>query len=223
MNRISVLLVDDHALVREGCRQVLGREDDLCVVGEARDGRQAVEMVKTLHPDVVLMDIAMPHLNGLEATRQVAKVVPTTKVLMLSGHGESSYVRAAIKSGAVGYLTKETSAHNLCRAIREVQQGRRFFSPCLPEHHDPVNPAPAGHAGMSKKSADELTPRETEVLQLVAEGNANKQTAAKLGIGIKTVEKHRGHLMEKLQIHNTAGLTCYAVGIGIIKVSEAVS
>ena len=217
MKRITVLLVEDHTIVREACRQMLELEDDLCVVGEAQDGRQAVEMVKKLHPDVVLMDIGMPHLNGLEATRQVSNAVPTTKVLMLSAHSEDAYVTKAIESGAAGYLTKYTSARDMYRAVREVYQGKMFFSPCISKHRDRLNPQSSDRTGMTNKKAVDLTSREMEVLQLVAEGNANKQTAAELGIGIKTVEKHRGHLMEKLDIHDTAGLTRYAIGTGVIE------
>jgi DNA-binding NarL/FixJ family response regulator len=215
MKRITVLLAEDHTIVREAIRQML--ENDLCVVGEAQDGRQAVEMVKKLHPDVVLMDISMPHLNGLEAARQVSKVVPTTKVLMLSAHTEDVYATKAIESGAAGYLTKQTSARDMCRAVREVHQGRKFFSPCISRHRDRLNAQSSGRTGMINQEVAELTSREMEVLQLVAEGNANKQTAAELGIGIKTVEKHRGHLMEKLDIHDTAGLTRYAIGAGVIE------
>ena len=217
MKRITVLLVEDHKIVREACRQILELQNDLCVVGEAQNGRQAVEMARKLHPDVVLMDIAMPHLNGLEATRQVSKAVPCTKVLMLSAHGEDAYVTKAIESGAVGYLTKQTSAHTLCQAVRRVHQGGTIFSPHISKLRDRLNAESSGGTGLTNKKAAELTSREMEVLQLVAEGNANKQTAAELGIGIKTVEKHRERLMDKLDIHETAGLTRYAIGAGVIE------
>jgi DNA-binding NarL/FixJ family response regulator len=217
MKRITVLLAEDHTIVREAFRQMLELADDLCVVGEAQDGRQAVEMVKKLHPDVVLMDIGMPHLNGLEATRQVSEAVPTTKVLMFSAHTENAYVTKAIESGAAGYLTKHTSAHNMYRAVREVYQGKMFFSPCISKHSDRLNPQSSGCTGRINQRTAELTSREMEVLQLVAEGNANKQTAAELGIDIKTVEKHREHLMAKLDIHDTASLTRYAIGTGVIE------
>src|SRR5580700_719229 len=128
MKRITVLLAEDHMIVREGFRQMLGLEDDIEVVGEAQDGRQAVALAKKLRPAVVLMDIAMPQLNGLEATRQVLKAVPATKVLMLSAHSDDAYVKKATDSGAVGFLLKQTSAHDVCRAIREVQKGNTFFS-----------------------------------------------------------------------------------------------
>jgi len=219
MKRITVLLAEDHMIVREGFRKMLDLEDDLEVVGEAQDGRAAVALAKKFHPDVVLMDIAMPLLNGLEATRQVLKAVPATKVLMLSAHSDDAYVKNATDSGAVGFLLKQTSAHDVCRAIREVQNGKTFFSPSISRRQDRINPPLHDRAGLFKKKAAELTSREMEVLQLIAEGKANKETAAELGIGIKTVEKHREHLMAKLDIHDTAGLTRYAIGAGVIESS----
>jgi DNA-binding NarL/FixJ family response regulator len=216
MKHITILIAEDHTVVREGFRRMLELEGDLEVVGEAQDGRQAVEMAKKLHPDVVLMDVAMPMLNGLEATRQVIKALPATKVLILSAHGDLAYVTNAIESGAAGFLLKQSSAHEVYQAIREVHQGKTFFSPSISKRLDHFDPPSSGHIGMIKK-ATELTSREREVLQLVAEGNANKQTAAELGIGTKTVEKHRERLMQKLDIHNTAGLTRYAICAGVIE------
>jgi DNA-binding NarL/FixJ family response regulator len=217
MNRITVLLAEDHMIVREGFRKMLEIETDLEVVGEAREGRQAVAMAKKLRPAVVLMDIAMPLLNGLEATRQILKAVPTTKILMLSAHSDDAYVKNAIESGAMGFLLKQTSTHDVCRAIREVQKGKMFFSPSISKRLDHQNKKSTDRAGLLKKKVPQLTSREMEVLQLIAEGNANKETASELGIGIKTVEKHREHLMQKLDIHDTAGLTRYAIGAGIIE------
>ena len=217
MKRITVLLAEDHMIVREGFRKMLELEDDFEIVGEAQDGRAAVALVKKFHPQVVLMDIAMPLLNGLEATRQVLKAVPATKVIMLSAHSDDAYVKNATDSGALGFLLKQTSAHDVCRAIREVQNGKTFFSPAISKRQDRLNPQALNRAGVSKKKTAELTSREMEVLQLIAEGKANKETASELGIGVKTVEKHREHLMEKLDIHDTAGLTRYAISAGIIE------
>jgi DNA-binding NarL/FixJ family response regulator len=219
MKRITVLLAEDHTIVREGFRKMLELEEDLEVVGEAQDGRQAVAMASKLRPAVVLMDIAMPLLNGLQATLQVLKAQPETKVLMLSAHSDDAYVKSASESGAVGFLLKQTSAHDVCRAIREVHKGKTFFSPAITRRQDRLHPVSTGRAGSSSKKVVRLTSREMEVLQLIAEGKANKETAAVLGIGIKTVEKHREHLMQKLDIHDTAGLTRYAIGAGIIESS----
>jgi DNA-binding NarL/FixJ family response regulator len=219
MKKITVLIAEDHMIVREGFRKMLELEDDLQVVGEAADGRLAVALAKKLRPDVILMDIAMPQLNGLEATRQLRKLLPDIKVLMLSAHSDDAYVKNATDSGAVGFLLKQTSAHDVCRAIREVHQGKTFFSPSIDRHFKRLNPLLTGHAGAINSNALPLTSREMEVLQLIAEGKANKQTAHELGIGIKTVEKHREHLMEKLDIHDTAGLTRYAISAGIIESS----
>jgi DNA-binding NarL/FixJ family response regulator len=219
MKKITVLLAEDHMIVREGFRKMLELEDDFEIVGEAQNGRQAVALVKKFHPAVVLMDIAMPLLNGLEATRQLLKAVPTTKVLMLSAHSDDAYVKNATDSGAMGFLLKQTSAHDVCRAIREIEKGKTFFSPYISKRQDRLNPQSSDRAGLLKKKTAQLTSREMEVLQLIAEGKANKETASELGIGIKTVEKHREHLMEKLDIHDTAGLTRYAISSGIIESS----
>ena len=206
-------------IVREGFRKMLELEDDFEIVGEAPDGRQAVALAKKFRPDVVLMDIAMPLLNGLEATRQVLKALPATKVLMLSAHNDDAYVKSATESGAVGFLLKQTSAHDVCRAIREVQKGKTFFSPSISRRQDRIQPLSPDRAGGFTKKNVPLTSREMEVLQLIAEGKANKESASELGIGIKTVEKHREHLMQKLDIHDTAGLTRYAISAGIIESS----
>ena len=219
MKPITVLLAEDHTIVREGFRKMLELEADIKVAGEARDGRQAVAMAKKLCPDVVLMDIAMPLLNGLEATRQLLKQIPTARVLMLSAHSDDAYVKNASESGAVGFLLKQTSAHEVCQAIREVHKGKTFFSPAIARRQDQHQLQSSDRSGRLNKKFAELTSREMEVLQLIAEGKANKETALELGIGIKTVEKHREHLMEKLNIHDTAGLTRYAISAGVIESS----
>jgi DNA-binding NarL/FixJ family response regulator len=217
MKRITVLLAEDHMIVREGFRKLLAAEAGLKVVGEAQTGRQAVALAKKLRPAVVVMDIAMPVLNGLEATRQIRKAIPGTKVLILSAHSDDAYVEQAIAFGAVGFLLKQTSSQDLSRAIREVQKGNRFFSPSIAKRlHD--QKSPAGGRPLRKRVAY-LSSREMEVLQLIAEGEPNKQVAGELGISIKTIEKHRQSLMQKLNIHDVAGLTRYAIGAGIIESS----
>ena len=218
MKPITVLLADDHAVVREGLRVLLEAEGDIHVVGEAEDGRRAVEMTKALLPAVVVMDIAMPLLNGLEATRQILKAQPATRILILSAHDDDAYVEQVIELGAAGYLIKQSSALILAKAIREAHKGSRFFSPSIARRlRVRQEQSFPGRAGRSRNKAPVLTSREVEILQLIAEGKANKQTAAELGISIKTVEKHRQHLMSKLDIHDTAGLTRYAIAAGIIE------
>ena len=219
MKKITVLLAEDHTIVREGFRKMLELENDIEVAGEAQDGRQAVALAKKLRPAVVLMDIAMPLLNGLEATRQVLKANPAAKVLILSAHSDDAYVKSATEAGAVGFLLKQTSAHEVCRAIREVQKGKMFFSPSISKRLDHLHPQGPGLTGVVNKNGVQLTSREMEVLQLIAEGKANKESATELGISIKTIEKHREKLMAKLNIHDTAGLTRYAIGAGIIESS----
>ena len=219
MKHITVLLAEDHQIVREGFRSLLKSEHDLEVVGEAQTGRQAVTLAKKLRPAVVVMDIAMPLLNGLEATRQIRQAVPDTRVLILSAHSDEAYVEQATAAGAAGFLVKQTSSHVLATAIREVQKGNAYFSPSIDKqlrNHYQKSP---GRTMLVKKKRDRLTSREVEVLQLVAEGQANKQVAAELGISVKTVEKHRQGLMGKLNIHDTAGLTRYAIAAGIIESS----
>jgi len=224
MKRITILLADDHTIVREGFRKMLELEEDLEVVGEAQDGRRALALAIELRPAVVLMDVAMPNLNGLEATRQVLKAVPETKVLILSAHNDDAYVNTAIESGAAGFLLKQTSIHDVCLAIREVSKGRSFFSPVISRRLGRLGAQGSTRAaGPQNKKLAELTSREMEVLQLIAEGEANKQIADQLAISIKTVEKHRTHLMAKLDIHDTAGLTRYAIGAGIIESSVQVT
>ena len=217
--RITVLLAEDHTVVRQGFRKILELEDDFEVVGEAEDGRQAVAMVKKLRPAVVLMDIAMPQLNGLEATRKILKAVPGTRILILTAHGDDAYVKNAAESGAVGFLLKQASARVLSEGIREVNKGHVFFGPFIAKLLPERERKSLDRAGRSKPRKGRLTSREMEVFQLIAEGKANKQIAAELGIGIKTIERHREHLMEKLNIHGIAGLTRHAISAGIIESS----
>ena len=217
MNPITVLLAEDHLIVREGLRILLGAETDIKVVAEAATGREAVALALKLRPAVIVMDIAMPLLNGLEATRQIMKAAPDTRVLILSAHSDDAYVEQVIAMGAAGYLIKQTSAHFLAEAIREVQKGKTFFSPVIAKQLSTHYQKASNLAGLLKNRGDCLSAREEEVLQLIAEGQANKQVASELGISVKTVEKHRQRLMKKLDIHDTAGLTRYAISAGIIE------
>jgi DNA-binding NarL/FixJ family response regulator len=223
MKRITVLLAEDHQIVREGFRSLLKHERDIEVVGDAETGRQAVALVKKLRPAVVVMDIAMPLLNGLEATRQIRKDYPETKVLILSAHSDDAYVEQMIGLGAAGFLLKQTSSHVLATAIREVQKGNTFFSPSIAKRLHGRNQKSQDREGNFKKKNNHLSSRETEVLQLIAEGKPNKQVAAELGVTFKTVDKHRQHLMSKLDIHDVAGLTRYAIAEGIIESSVRVT
>jgi DNA-binding NarL/FixJ family response regulator len=223
MNPITVLLADDHMIVREGMLALLNQETDIQIVGEAENGRQAVALSATLTPNVVVMDIAMPLLNGLEATRQILHTAPTTRVLILSAHGDDAYVEQAMALGAAGYLIKQTAAHVLAVAIREVCKGKRFFSPSVSSRRYHHQRKAKALGEKPKQNAAHLTSREMEVLQLIAEGKANKETADELHISIKTVEKHRQKVMEKLNIHDTASLTRYAISAGIIESSVQVT
>jgi len=216
MKKITVLLVDDHKIVRQGLRALLSQEEDIEVVGEAENGRQAVQMASKTIPNIVIMDVVMPLLNGLEGTRQVLKSVPTAKVLVLSSYSDDDYVQQLTEVGASGYLTKQTAADDLVLAIREVQKGNAFFSPAIAKRlRDRCRQAFVD--GQPLKRNVELTSREAEVLQLIAEGLPNKQIAGELGISIKTVEKHRQQVMNKLNIHDVAGLTRYAMSKGVVE------
>jgi len=217
MKPISVLLADDHIVVREGLRMLLEAEGDIKVVGEAETGRQAVRLVQQLRPAVVVMDIAMPKLNGVEATRQILKLAPSTKVLILSAHSDDAYIEEVFALGAVGYLVKQSSGHVLAKALREAEAGHTFFSPSIAKRLRLVDGGSSPRANLLKHQKTGLSSRERQVLQLIAEGMSNKEAAAELGIGLKTVEKHREHLIVKLDIHDTAGLTRYAINAGVIE------
>lgn len=217
IKKITVLLAEDHAVVRQGLRTLLETEGRIEVVGQAETGREAVRLEASLHPDVILMDIAMPDLNGLEATRQILAVNPAARILILSAHSDDEYVERLTAAGAVGFLEKQTSAEILIKAVNEVAKGRAFFSPAIARRLAQERNRPRDRNGQAQPSRGRLTVREAEVLQLVVEGNANKQIAAALGISIKTVEKHRQKVMDKLNIHETASLTRYAIAQGIIE------
>jgi DNA-binding NarL/FixJ family response regulator len=216
MKKIAVLLVDDHTVVRQGLRALLKAEGDIDVIGEAENGRQAVMLAKRNPPDVVVMDVAMPLMNGLEATRQILKFLPNTKVLVLTSYGDDQCVEQLMQAGSAGYLIKQTAANDLLKAIREVQKGNAFFSPSIAKRlGDQCRHAFA--TGQPVKKPGELTSREAEVLQLIAEGFSNKQIGGELCISIKTVEKHRQQVMNKLNIHDVAGLTRYALSKGMVE------
>ena len=217
MKRITVLLAEDHPIVRVGFRALLKHERDIEVVGEAVTGRQAVQLTRKLRPAVVVMDIAMPKLNGLEATRQIRRDFPDTKVLILSAHSDDAYVEQVAVLGAAGFLLKQTSSHELATAIREVQKGNTFFSSAISRRllgHTQKSFQRGRHVATK---TNRLSSREVEVLQLIAEGKPNKQVAAELGVSFKTVDKHRQHLMSKLDLHDVAALTRYAIAEGIIE------
>src|SRR4051812_33639666 len=216
---ITILLAEDHAIVRQGLCALLNADGDFEIVGEARTGREAVEMTLTLQPDVILMDIAMPVLNGLMATRQILTANPAAKIVILSAHSDDEYIERMRTAGVAGFLEKQTSAEILAQAITTVAKGKPFYSPSIARRLADSASKPRDRDGLLKANALRLTTREAEVLQLVAEGSANKQVAAELGISIKTVEKHRQNLMDKLNIHDTAGLTRYAISAGVIESS----
>lgn len=220
--KVTILLAEDHKVVRQGLRALLNAEDDLDVIGEATNGRQAVEMAKKLRPDVIVMDIAMPLLNGLEATRQILKLVPATKVLILSAYSDDEYIDRVFDVGAAGYLVKQCSSDYLAMAIRKAQMGNPVYSPNVSRRMRALRPKSSASNGELIKRKSRLTSREVELIQLVAEGKTNKQIAAGLDISIKTVEKHRQTLMKKLDIHDTAGLTRYAIAARIIENSAQV-
>lgn len=217
MQKIRVLLVDDHTVVRQGLRALLTADGGIEIIGESENGREAIELACRTTPDVVVMDLAMPSMNGLEATKRILKHCPSTKVLVLSSYSDDEYVQQLTEAGAVGYLAKQSAANELLDAIRAARQGKTFYSQNIARRlrGTPSN-AQSRKSGTTSR-ADHLTPRESEVLQLIAEGKPNKHIASDLGISIKTVEKHRQQVMNKLNIHDVAGLTRHALAKGIIE------
>jgi DNA-binding NarL/FixJ family response regulator len=219
MTNTTVLLVDDHTIVRQGLKALLNSEKNITIVGEAQTGREAVELASQLRPSVVIMDLAMPRLNGAEATRQILKAVPSAKVIVLSTYGDDEHVQQALAAGAAAYLLKQTAAEDVVDAIREVSRGNAYFSPAIAKR---LREQTLQQPGDTPRTPDvELTQREAEVLQLIAEGYANKQIAAELNLSVKTVEKHRQQVMQKLNIHNIAGLVRHAAAKGIIEANVA--
>jgi DNA-binding NarL/FixJ family response regulator len=206
---IKILVADDHTIVRQGLKLILSSQPDLTVVGEAANGREVVELAQKLKPDIVLLDVAMPELNGIEATKQMMQTNPRLRVLVLSMHKEAVYVREILKAGARGYLLKDVIDTELLNAVRAVARGDGYISPAvsgalLSDYRQNVT-----------DPADLLTNREREVLQLIAEGKTNKEIANKLNLSVYTVDSHRGKIMEKLNLHNTGELVRFAIKHGL--------
>ena len=215
MKKVRILLADDHTVMRAGLRALLERQPNLDVVGEAEDGRQTVELASTHAPDVVVMDIAMPNLNGIEATRRMVSKHPTISVVILSMYSDESYVMRALEAGARAYLLKDSAVTDLIRAIEAISQGKSFFSPKIGRILAEEYVRALKQKGVAD-SYELLTPREREILQLLAEGKTNKEVATLLNISVYTAETHRGNILQKLNLHSSAELVLYAVRKGII-------
>jgi DNA-binding NarL/FixJ family response regulator len=211
MKRIRILLADDHAVVRQGFKMILAAQPDMEIVGEAANGREAVELAEQLRPDVVVMDVSMPELNGIEATRRLASLVPRARVVALSMHKDSVYVREILRAGARGYLLKDSGAADLVAAIRAVASGESYLSPAV------SNAVLDDYRQHATNPIDLLTSREREVLQMLAEGKTNKEIAGVLNLSVYTVDAHRGRIMEKLNLHSIGELVRFAVRNGLIE------
>ncbi|PYS97336.1 MAG: DNA-binding response regulator [Acidobacteria bacterium] len=207
---IQVLLADDHHIVREGLKSLLEKEG-FRVVGEAADGREAVRLAGTSHPDVAVLDLSMPSMNGLDAAREIIRSEPKTKAILLTVHTEDPYVLEALRAGVTGYVLKSQAPADLVQAIRETSRGSIYLSPGVSRI------VVDAYRGKTDLPSDPLTPREREVLQLVAEGKSTKEVAGILGVSVKTAESHRSRIMEKLDIHETATLVRYAIRRGLIQ------
>lgn len=215
MSTVRIVLADDHTVMRSGLRLLLERQPNLQVVGEAADGRQAVALSETAHPDVVIMDIAMPNLSGIEATRQIMSKNPKTAIAILSMHSDESYVIRALKAGARAYLLKDSAEADLLAAVRALTEGKSFFSPAISKIlvEDYMRQLESRGA---EDTYELLTTREREILQLLAEGKTNKDVANMLNLSLYTVETHRTHILQKLNLHSVPELILYAVRKGII-------
>ena len=211
MKRIRILLADDHAVVRQGFKMILAAQPDMDIVGEAANGREAVDLAEQLRPDVVVMDVSMPELNGIEATRRLASSVPHARVVALSMHTDSVYVREILPAGARGYLLKDSGAADLVAAIRAVASGESYLSPAV------SNAVLDDYRRHVTNPIDLLTSREREVLQMLAEGKTNKEIAGVLNLSVYTVDAHRGRIMEKLNLHSIGELVRFAVRNGLIE------
>jgi two-component system nitrate/nitrite response regulator NarL len=215
-DKIKVLVADDHPVVRKGLQSCLAKQDRLRIVGEACDGDEALQKSRELHPDVVLMDISMPKMNGLAVTEMLRKDVPNAKILVLSVHGNKDYIFRIIQAGAHGYISKEAAPAELLKAIESVHAGEPFFSPEIAK----AALTQIITSGGKKEPFAQLTGREREVLVLIAEGQSNKEIANKLGIGVRTIETHRERIMRRLDIHSVAGLTKFAIANGLIPLED---
>ena len=213
---MTILLADDHNVLRKGLRRILEEQPDLEVVAEASDGRQAVTLAHSLKPDVVVMDIAMPLMNGIEATRQILRRHPDLNVLILSMYSDENYVVQVLQAGARGYLLKDTAEEDLITAVRTVAKGQTFFSPQIAKLLLGDGMQRLRTEGVTD-SYELLTPREREVLQLIAEGKSNKEAATALFVSPTTIETHRARIMDKLDLHSTADIVLYAVRKGVIQ------
>ena len=212
--RTRIVLADDHALVRQGFRALLGAIADFEVVGEAANGREALRLIRALAPEVALIDISMPELNGLDATAHALREQPQLKVIIISMHATEAYVLEALRAGAAGYLLKDADAGELERAIRAVARGERYLTPSVSHHV--IERFMRAERGETVSEAEALSPRHREVLQLIAEGKSTREIAARLNLSVKTIETHRAQLMQRLDIFDVAGLTRYALRIGLI-------
>jgi len=216
MGRIRILLADDHTVVRQGLRKLLEERPEWEVIAEAGDGREAVRLAEQHKPDVAILDVAMPLLNGIEATRQIVRRVPGTRVLVLSMHADEAYVTQILQAGATGYLLKDSADVDLLKAVSEAAHGRSFFSPAIARVMLDDYVRQLADKGVTDRY-ESLSQREREIFQLIAEARTNKEIAALLNVSPSTVETHRAHIMEKLDLHSAAEIVLYAVRRGVIR------
>jgi two-component system response regulator NreC len=214
--RVRILLADDHTIVRQGLRKVIEERADWEVVAEAGDGREAVRLAEQLHPDLAILDVAMPLLNGIEATRQITKRLPRTRVLVLSMYADEAYVTQMVQAGASGYLLKDSADVDLLKAVDETAAGRTYFSPSISRVMLDDYARQVGDTALVDRF-ESLSGREREIFQLIAEAKANKEIAALLNVSPSTVETHRAHVMEKLNLHSAAEIVLYTVRRGVIR------